>query len=62
MSLHPYFITGFSVAESCFMINLLRPDNLKFGWQIQLQIGLHQKKEHLSEPRLSEILFLKSTI
>lgn len=45
MYLDPYFVTGFSDAESSFIINLLRRDNLKFGWQIQLrfQFGLHSK-------------------
>jgi len=29
--LHPYFVTGFSDAESSFIVNLLRRNNLKMG-------------------------------
>jgi len=48
-SLHPWFITGLTDAEGCFMINILKAPNMKVGWRVQpvFQIGLHAKDENL---------------
>ena len=48
-SLHPWFITGFTDAEGCFMINILKEPKMKVGWRVQpvFQIGLHVKDENL---------------
>ena len=49
--LHPWFVTGFSDAEGCFLISILRSNTTKSGWQIRarFEIGLHQKDKALLE-------------
>jgi hypothetical protein len=44
---HPYFITGLTDGEGCFLITVLKNQKLKTGWEVQLifQINLH-KKDH----------------
>ncbi|RPB17846.1 hypothetical protein L211DRAFT_895080, partial [Terfezia boudieri ATCC MYA-4762] len=44
-SLHPYFITGFSDAESSFCIKVVKDRRSKLGYSAKLvfQIGLHKK-------------------
>lgn len=41
----PWFLTGFSDAESCFSINIFKNIKSNFGWKIQavFTIGLHKK-------------------
>jgi len=43
--LHPYWITGFSDAESTFSIRIFKDKNRKFGWRISpiFSIELHNK-------------------
>ena len=45
IKLNPWFITGFSDAESCFIIRISKNSKYKTGWKIEarFQIGLHQK-------------------
>jgi len=42
---HPWFITGFSDAESCFSINIRKNKEFKSGWRVEAHfyIGLHKK-------------------
>lgn len=49
--LNPYFITGFSDAESSFSIGLYKDDKRKTGWIVALEftIALHEKEEILLE-------------
>jgi hypothetical protein len=48
-NLNAWFITGFSDAESCFSINILKNDNYKTGWRVKpvFSIGLHIKDKEL---------------
>ena len=43
--LHPRFVTGFSDAESNFLVVITKSNTMKLGWTVQLcfQIGLHKK-------------------
>ena len=43
--LEPWFITGFSDAESSFSVSCYKDNKLKIGWQLQpaYSIGLHKK-------------------
>jgi len=47
--LNPYYITGFSDAESSFNIRISQNNKYKTGWLIELRylIGLHQKDQPL---------------
>lgn len=42
---NPWFITGFTDAEGCFMCNMIKKPKYKAGWEIQpvFQIKLHVK-------------------
>jgi LAGLIDADG endonuclease len=44
-ALNPWFITGFSDAESSFSVSCFKNDKLKIGWEFQpaFSIGLHLK-------------------
>ena len=50
-SLHPWFITGFTDGEGCFIISITRRKTAKLEWHVQLyfQIGLHKKDQALLE-------------
>ena len=50
-SLHPSFITGFTDAEGCFSISVIKNNKLKTGWRVELfyQISLHRKDQALLE-------------
>jgi len=50
-AIDPWFITGFTDAEGCFYLGIVRKKELKVGWQVKLsfQIGLHQKDKALLE-------------
>ena len=43
--LHPWFVTGFTDAEGCFMIIVLKNPKSKIGWTVQgtFKISLHKK-------------------
>jgi len=49
--LNPWFVTGFSYAESCFMINVRANSKLKIGYSVELvfKISLHLKDKALLE-------------
>lgn len=49
--LDPYYITGLTDAEGCFMVKITINDNCKTGYQISLvfQIALHKKDRILIE-------------
>ena len=49
--LNPYFITGFSDAESCFIVGLSEDSKRKAGWIVALEftITLHDKEKVLLE-------------
>ena len=49
--LHPYFVTGFSDAESYFYIGINRSTKMNTGWSVNLQFGinLHKKDRYLLE-------------
>lgn len=48
-SIDPWFLTGFTDAEGCFMVNVTKAPKLRAGWRIQpvFQIGLHSRDEEL---------------
>ena len=50
-NIKPWFLTGFTDAEGCFMINILKMPQLRVGWRVQpvFQIGLHYKDKELLE-------------
>ena len=45
VSLHPWFITGFSDAEACFYVRITKKNNMKIGWTVEpgFFIRLHIK-------------------
>lgn len=47
--INPWFITGFSDAEGCFMLSVIKAPLLRVGWRIipSFQIGLHKRDEEL---------------
>lgn len=44
-SINPYFITGFTDAEGCFLISVRKVSDTRTGWKVDLsfQINLHSK-------------------
>ena len=50
-NLNPWFLTGFSDAESNFTVRIIKSNSVKVGWTVQLvfQIGLHQRDFNLLE-------------
>lgn len=64
--LNPYYITGFSDAESSFNIRISQNKNYSTGWLIELRylIGLHQKDQpllKLIQRSLGEIGIIRNT-
>ena len=49
--LNPYYVTGFTDAEGCFLINIVRRSDLKLGYNVNLmfKIKLHLKDKLLLE-------------
>nr|QBM09701.1 hypothetical protein [Dactylella sp.] len=49
LRLHPYFITGFSDAESSFVLSISKSSRLRLGWSVVacFQIVLHKKDLNL---------------
>ena len=49
--LDPWFITGFTDAEGCFTMSVVKHNKNKLGWAVKLsfQIGLHEKDKALLE-------------
>lgn len=47
----PWFLTGFTDAEGCFTLSIVRNKELKVGWvvKIRFEINLHQKDKALLE-------------
>ena len=47
----PWFVTGFTDAEGCFFVNVVKDNKYKTGWRIQLafSITLHKKDKALLE-------------
>jgi hypothetical protein len=54
--LDPWFITGFSDAESSFSVSCFKNDKLKIGWEFQpaFSIGLHLKDLQPENLRFSD--------
>lgn len=50
-TIDPWFLTGFSDAESCFVLSIIKSNNVKVGWVVypRFQIGLHEKDKALLE-------------
>ena len=50
-AIDPWFITGFTDAEGCFSLSILKTKRLKVGWVVNLnfQIELHQNDKSLLE-------------
>lgn len=51
--LNPYFITGFSDAESSFVCSIRKNNNIKIGWRITLSFQIQLHKQDL--PLLNQI-------
>jgi hypothetical protein len=49
VNLNPWFLTGFSDAESNFIVRIVKSNSVKVGWTVQplFQIGLHNKDLNL---------------
>ena len=49
--LHPWFVTGFTDGDGCFLINTFIDKTFKFGWRVKLsfEINLHDKDRFLLE-------------
>lgn len=50
-NLNPWYITGFSDAESNFTVRIIKSNSVKVGWVVQpvFQIGLHKRDLNLLE-------------
>jgi hypothetical protein len=50
-NLNPWFLTGFSDAESNFTVRIIKSNSVKVGWIVQpvFQIGLHKRDLNLLE-------------
>ncbi len=50
-NLNPWFLTGFSDAESNFTVRIIKSNSVKVGWVVQpvFQIGLHKRDLNLLE-------------
>jgi hypothetical protein len=46
--LHPYFVTGFSDAESCFSLRIMQNSKVKVGWRVLCSFEIHLHKKDLS--------------
>jgi len=48
-NINPWFLTGFSDAEGCFMVSIYKSPKSRVGWRVQpvFQIGLHPKDKEL---------------
>ena len=48
-NINPWFLTGFSGAEWCFMVSIYKSPKSRVGWRVQpvFQIGLHPKDKEL---------------
>jgi hypothetical protein len=51
ITLDPWFVSGFTDAEGCFVLSVVKNNNYKTGWAIKLsfQIGLHTKDRAILE-------------
>jgi hypothetical protein len=51
LPLKPWFVTGFVDAEGCFLVSIVKNDNLRTGWEVicRFKIGLHTKDYLLLE-------------
>ncbi|UYZ01840.1 LAGLIDADG family homing endonuclease (plasmid) [Peribacillus frigoritolerans] len=49
--LNPYYVTGFTDAEGCFLINIVRRSDLKLGYNVNLMFKIHL---HLKDKLLLE--------
>jgi len=51
LKINPWFITGFSDAEACFTLSIIKNDQRKVGWRVfhSFQITLHRKDIALLE-------------
>jgi len=49
--LDPWFITGFTDAEGCFLVSIIKDKEYRLGWSVspRYQINLHQKDKALLE-------------
>ena len=49
--LNPWFVTGFTDAEGCFLVSIVRSNKTKVGWRVQImfKIGLHRKDKAILE-------------
>ena len=49
--MNPVFVTGFSDAEACFTLSVVRNKERKVGWRVNhsFQITLHKKDKALLE-------------
>jgi hypothetical protein len=44
-AIDPWFITGFTDAEGCFLLSIVKDKKYKNGWSVKFsfQMGLHKK-------------------
>lgn len=51
LPLNPWFVTGFVDAEGCFLVSIVKNDELRTGWEViaRFKIGLHTKDYLLLE-------------
>ena len=46
--INPWWVTGFSDAEGCFLISLYKDDKYKTGWRVKLCFEIHLHKKDLT--------------
>ena len=47
ISLHPNWVTGFSDAEACFQIQILKSPKQRMGWRVRADFSIHLHKKDL---------------
>jgi hypothetical protein len=50
-ALHPWFVTGFTDAEGCFLVSIIKDKEYRLGWSVspRYHINLHQKDKAILE-------------
>jgi hypothetical protein len=51
IKLDPWFITGFTDAEGCFLVSIIKDKEYRLGWSVspKYHINLHQKDKAILE-------------
>lgn len=57
--LNPYFVTGFSDAESYFLIVITKSKDVKTGWSVSLRFGINLHKDEALLKSIQQFFVLR---